>query len=253
MKWIRTAAVAILAAGLVGCASDTGADDATSAPPAEEAGNITIFAAASLEKAFTELSDVWAESHDAELTFSYGGSNGLVDQIVEGAPADVLVTADATTMDRAVEEGVATDARPLTTNSLVLALAPGNPGGFETAEEALAGERLVVCAEEVPCGRATLQLMELSGLEMSPVSQEQNVTDVRGKIESGEANSGVIYRTDAASTGLDILRIPGADEVVTTSFTALVTDGDPAGAEFAEFLHSDEAREVLDSYGFGTP
>ena len=218
-----------------------------------EGGTLTVFAAASMEGVLTELTDVWNEDHAEELVFSYGGSNGLVDQLVEGAPADVLITADTVSMDRALEEGVAEDPAALATNSLVLALAPGNPGGYADAEDALTGERLVVCAPDVPCGRATVTLMELNGLQISPVSEELNVTDVRGKVESGEANSGVIYQTDAKAAGLDALEILRAGEVITTVMSAKVPDAGTDGASFLEFLHSGSTRAVLDSYGFGTP
>nr|NLD40077.1 molybdate ABC transporter substrate-binding protein [Actinomycetales bacterium] len=237
-----------------GTTEATAASSATGAEPAPGTHEpITVFAAASLDAALTELTGIWAEDHGNEVRFSFGGSNGLVDQLVEGAPADVLVTADTATMDRAVGDGVAEGPRSLATNSLVLALAPGNPGGFETAEEALTGERLVVCAPEVPCGRATVALMELNGITITPVSEEQSVTDVRGKVSSGEANSGITYGTDATTAGLDALDIPGASDVVTSSVTARVGRGAEAGASFIEFLHSEAARTVLDSYGFGTP
>lgn len=250
----RLGGVLAAAALIAGCGGGGGGEAGSDAGPGAGSDEpITIFAAASMEAAFTELTGIWAEDHANELSFSYGGSNGLVDQLVEGAPADVLVTADTVTMDRAVEEGVAEGPQHLTTNSLVLALPPGNPAGYESAEEALAGDRLVVCDPEVPCGRATVTLMELTGITISPVSEEQNVSDVRGKVASGEANAGVIYRTDASTEGLDILEIPQAGEVVTTSVTARVPEGNDAGATFIEFLHSDTARAVFDSYGFGTP
>ncbi len=239
---------------LAGCsAAAPGMDPAPADPPESDPGSVTVFAAASMENALTELAELWAVDNAAELIFSFGGSNGLVDQIVEGAPVDVLVTADGTTMDRALAVGVAADPAPLTTNTLVVALADGNPGGYTDAVAALTGERLVVCAPEVPCGRATRELLELSGLTMNPVSLEQSVSDVLGKIQSGEANAGVIYRTDAIAADLEVLQLPGADRVLTTSMTAIVTDGNQAAADFVEFLHSPAARIVLDSYGFGTP
>lgn len=238
---------------LAGCSAAPAENTASATPPGSDLGSVTVFAAASMENALTELAELWAGEHGPEVIFSFGGSNGLVDQIVEGAPADVLVTADQTTMDRAVAAGLAADPAPLTTNTLVVALPAGNPGGYTTAVEALAGERLVVCAAEVPCGRATRELLELSGLAMTPVSLEQSVADVRGKIQSGEANAGVVYRTDASAADLVALPIPGADRVLTTSMTALVTEDNPAAAQFIAFLHSEAARIVLDSYGFGTP
>lgn len=141
---------------LAGCsAAAPGMDPAPADPPESDPGSVTVFAAASMENALTELAELWAVDNAAELIFSFGGSNGLVDQIVEGAPVDVLVTADGTTMDRALAVGVAADPAPLTTNTLVVALADGNPGGYTDAVAALTGERLVVCAPEVPCGRAT--------------------------------------------------------------------------------------------------
>lgn len=240
--------IAGLAAAVLPLAACSGTDSATetSAPASAE---VVVFAAASMEGAFTELASKWEEDGGAPITFQFGGSNGLVDQIAEGAPADLLITADTRTMDRAVEEELVTDPEPLATNSLVLALAPGNPGEISSLEDALASSRLVICDAEVPCGNATATLFELFGVTANPASLESSVSDVRGKIESGEADAGVIYKTDALAAGLDVIELDRADEVVTTVVSAAVTDSE-AAAEFLAYLRGDDAKEVLETYGF---
>ncbi|HHW83837.1 MAG TPA: molybdate ABC transporter substrate-binding protein [Actinomycetales bacterium] len=236
----RAGLAALLTASLVGCA----------ASPEEE--GVTVFAAASLDGAITEIAQMWEEEDGRTVSLSFGGSTTLVDQMAEGAPADVLVTADSHTMERAVASGLAEDPMPLATNTLVVALAAENPGRFGDAVAALTGDRLVVCAPDVPCGRATLTLLESAGIAIRPVSEEQSVADVRGKVASGEANAGVVYRTDATVAGLDVLEIPGAAELPVTSFAAAVPGSSP-GAAFVEFLGSEAARSVLEVAGFGTP
>lgn len=238
------AIVAATALPLAAC-SGNGEGEATDAAQEE----VVVFAAASTEGAFTEIAETWEEDGGADITFQFGGSNGLVDQIAEGAPADILVTADTRTMDRAVEEGLVEEPEAIATNSLVLALAPGNPGGIETLEDALASSRLVICDPEVPCGNATATLFELLGVAADPASLESSVSDVRGKIESGEADAGVVYQTDAKAAGLDTIELPRADEVVTTVWSARIAGSD-APTDFLEHLRGEDAREVMDSYGF---
>ncbi|PMX99149.1 substrate-binding domain-containing protein, partial [Pseudomonas sp. GW460-13] len=80
----------------------------------------------------------------------------------------------------------------------------------------LRGAKLVICAPEVPCGNATRKLANKLGVTLKPVSEEQKVTDVRGKVESGEADVGIVYRTDALAAGnkVDVIPIGRANEVV---------------------------------------
>ena len=239
------AARAALVLGLCGAVTacggaGTGADDAP-----------VVFAAASLASAFEDL-----ETSEAAV-FSFGGSSGLVDQIAGGAPADVLASADTANMDRAVEEGlIVGEPVNFATNGLILITPPDNPGGVTGLDDSLAGAKLVVCAIEVPCGRASFDLARDVGIELEPVSEELSVTDVLGKVTSGEADAGLVYTTDAMAAGerVNIIAIPSAIDHLNDYWIALVAGGNErAGAQFIDVVTGPEGQRVLAEYGFGAP
>lgn len=236
---------------LTACSGPTGGHAAGSTSP-DGSGRTVIFAAASLEQALTKAAE------GMEVSFSFEGSSGLVDQIVGGAPADVFASADRRTMDRAMQAGVI-DGNPLlfATNYLVLVVPTGNPAGVTGFDRSLDGVRLVVCAPEVPCGGATARAADAAGLTLIPVSEEFNVTDVLGKVTSGEADAGIVYATDGAraSDRVDVLDIPGSRRDPNTYWIAKVVDaGNPAGADaFIARVTGEQGRAALAEFGFGPP
>lgn len=256
-------AAAALAAGtlLVACApspaptpSATSTDGGAPAP----AGAVTVLAAASLKGAFTDLSADFTAAHPGtSVTFSFDGSNSLVDQLDGGARADVLATADQPTMDRAVAADLVEDPDPFATNVLTVVTPPDNPGRVTGFDASLNGTRLVVCAPTVPCGAATRRLADSDGLSLAPVSEESKVTDVLGKVTSGEADAGIVYTTDAAGAGdkVKTFAIEGADEARNDYPIAVVADAqNPVGAQaFSDFVRGPQGRQVLAKYGFGEP
>lgn len=212
----------------------------------------TVFAAASLSDALP------AAAVGAEVSFSFDGSTNLADQIVAGAPADVFASADKGNMDKAVAAGVI-DGSPVmfATNHLVLVVPTGNPGRVTGFDDSLAGVRLVVCAPEVPCGGATARAAESAGVTLQPVSEESNVTDVLGKVTSGEADAGIVYATDAtrAVEQVEVLDIPGAQNDPNTYWIAKVTEApNPAGADaFIVQITGEQGQAALGAFGFGPP
>ena len=124
------------------------------------------------------------------------------------------------------------DPQLFATNTLVIAVAPGNPLGIEDIGD-LAGVDYAVCAPEVPCGAATTSLFELDGVELDAVSQEQNVTAVAERVASGEVDAGLVYATDVASRAdeLEAVVPAGADQVVNRyPITTLTSATDPEAA-----------------------
>lgn len=242
--------IALFAAGLVvsACGSDdSGGEDAASVDPP------VVFAAASLTKPLEELT----EGSELSPRYSFDGSSGLVDQIVGGAPADVFASADTTNMDRAVAEGVV-EGEPFkfATNTLILVTPPGNPAGITGLDASLDGAKLVVCAPEVPCGRASLALADSIGVTLSPVSEEGSVTDVLGKVTSGEADAGLVYVTDASSAGdaVESIEIPGSLDHANEYWLAAVVGGNADAAKaFIDLVMSTEGQALLATYGFGAP
>ena len=144
------------------------------------------------------------------------------------------------------------------TNILQIATPPDNPAGIKTfADLAKPGVKLVICAEPVPCGSATAQVAKNAGVTLSPVSEEQNVTDVLGKVRSGEADAGLVYVTDVISAGDDVHGIvsPEASSVVNEYPIAALSNSkhkDLASA-FVTFMTSAKAQSVFKAAGFGQP
>ena len=251
---MRVAAVLSAAAVGAGLLAGCGAGDDD-----EDAAQLTVFAAASLTDAFTEIADQFEQANPGvDVRLSFDGSSGLVDQIAAGSPADVFASADEITMNRAVSEGLtAGEPQQFATNVLTLITPPGNPAGVTGFDSSLGGIRLVTCALETPCGNATRTLSSSAFLPLEPVSEESKVTDVRGKVESGEADAGIVYVTDAAAAGDRVHQIPiAAAERFPNRYPIAVT-GDAADAElarkFVDTVTGPAGRAVLDSHGFGAP
>ncbi|WP_454083795.1 molybdate ABC transporter substrate-binding protein [Georgenia sp. Marseille-Q6866] len=247
------AAAVVVALGLAACG---GAEAGSAAAPDER---LTVLAAASLHGVFEDLAEVFTEQHPGtEVSFSFAGSSDLVAQLDAGAPADVLATADETTMARAVAAGTVTGEPQVFARNVVTLVVPrGNPAGVTGLDGSLEDTALVACAPQVPCGAATTALAELLGVSLSPVSEEGSVVDVLGKVTSGQADAGLVYTTDAAAAGdaVETIAVARADEVV-NRYPAAVTAG-AASPELAdawvELLLGPEGRELLRDAGFGTP
>ncbi|WP_104165433.1 molybdate ABC transporter substrate-binding protein [Arthrobacter sp. SX1312] len=253
----RTAALAGAAVVLALTACGTADPDAAAGGDAVD-GSITVFAAASLTAPFTELAGQFEEAYPgAEVTLNFAGSSDLATQISEGAPADVFASADARTM---VKVGALLDGDPvgIATNTLQLAVPPDNPAGITSlVDAAKPGVKTVVCARQVPCGAAAAKLEEAAGVDLTPVSEESSVTDVLGKVTSGEADAGLVYRTDVRAAG-DAVRgidVPAAAGARTTyPIAALAGSGDAGTArEFVEFASGPLGQSVLGAAGFGAP
>jgi molybdate transport system substrate-binding protein len=227
-------------------------------PPQDQVrGTVTLYAAASLETAFADLITEFEQLNPAISVAPpvYDGSSTLVTQLTEGADADVFASAAEADMDDLVAAGL-TDGDPVlfATNTLVIAVAPGNPLGIADTSD-LVGHDYVVCGPEVPCGAATASLFELDGVPLDAVSQEQNVTAVAERVARGEVDAGVVYATDVGSRSdsLEAVVPSRAAEVVSSyPITTLVGAGEAAGA-FVAFVISDEGQAVLAEHGFGRP
>jgi molybdate transport system substrate-binding protein len=263
----RAAFVGGLAAvlALVGCA---GASDeppgpaapAASEPAAEElTGELTIYAAASLSAAFDELETQFEARHpQLEVKpITYDGSSTLATQLIEGAPADVFASADENNMQKVLDAGLAADPELFASNTLVIAVPAGNPGGVDGIEDlADPGLTVVLCAPEVPCGAASEKLLDANGVTAAPASLEQNVTAVLTKVAAGEADAGLVYVTDVRDNdGVDSVDAAGADDVVNRyPIAALENASNRAAADaFVAFVLGGDGQAVLENLGFLAP
>ncbi len=246
----------LLPAALSGCAAQGSAPDSRAGGTPSD--TITVFAAASLKATFTELARTFEAEHPGtKVTLSFAGSSELASQLSQGAPADVFASADTANMKKVQDAGLA-DGTPkdFATNTLAIAVPPGNPAGIASLQDlARPGIKLVTCARQVPCGAATAKVAQAAGLALRPVSEENAVTDVLGKVTSGEADAGLVYGTDIKAAGSSAKGIPfpeAGSAVNTYPIAGIATGRNKATAQaFLDLVTGPEGQKVLGAAGFG--
>ena len=255
-------AVSLAACGGSASNSSTGAATGSASAGAsggagKATGKVTVLAAASLQKAFEEIEKtVEKDNPGLDVTFDFQGSQDLVASLAGGDSADVLATANNSTMKTAAEQKLVGNQTEFATNVLTLIVPKGNPKKITGLDSSLDGANLVICAPEVPCGEATQKLSSALGVTLNPASEEQKVTDVRGKVESGEADAGIVYTTDAAAAKdkADKIDIPDGGVVNHYPIAQTASPENAAGAKvFIDAVTGKTGQEVLAKYGFGKP
>lgn len=178
---------------------------ACSGAPGTGEGEVVVMAASSL----TEVVEIVFEGRE-NVTTVIAGSSALVAQLAAGAEADVLMTANATTMERAVSEGsVRGEPALIAANSLVLATAAGNPAGVTGLADLARGDLLIgLCAVEVPCGALAQRALSKAHVTPSADTLEPSVRALAAKISLGELDAGLVYATDARASGLATVDAP---------------------------------------------
>jgi len=260
---------AVVILGFLGasCGSDdSGSADTTPATAAGTSGtptvegDVTVFAAASLTAAFTDVGDAFmAANPDSNVVLNFAGSSDLVAQIAEGAPADVFASADLSNMTKVTDaDQNASEPVVFATNVAEIIVEAGNPEGVTGVEDLSNPDLIVVqCAPEVPCGKYAAQIYENAGVTVTPKSLEDNVKAVVTKVTLGEADAGVVYATDVTAAGADAegVEIPADVNVVAEYPIASLAEGPDAESAqaFIDFVLSEQGQEILASYGFLAP
>ncbi|TYP88098.1 molybdate ABC transporter substrate-binding protein [Blastococcus xanthinilyticus] len=263
---VAVALLALSGCGTVGDAPPGGAERGPSEPGDPGlTGTLTVLAAASLTDVFTGFEErLEGANPQLEVRLSFAGSSALATQVLQGAPADVLATADEAQMARVVEAGLASDPQVFAGNSLLLVVPPGNPGGIAvpSAEaeppslaEYLDDEAIVaVCAPEVPCGAAAATVLDAAGLSGAPDTYEDDVRAVLTKVQLGEVDAGLVYHSDviAAGDGLDFYGF-AESELAFNRYPVASLSGaanPDAARAFVDLVLSDEGQEALLRAGF---
>jgi molybdate transport system substrate-binding protein len=228
-------AAALVAALLVGCSED-GDDD------------LIVLAASSLTDAFTEIAAAFEDQHpDVDVVLTFDSSTTLATQVAEGNPAGVLATADEGSMQTAVDSGeVDGDPVLFAANTPVLAVPTGaafDPGFGDLV--------LAACAPEVPCGIVGRELLQSLGIDEEIDTEEENVAAVVAKLEAGEVDAGLVYRTDDLAS--DQIESAGEDPSITTDYPIAVVDQSEAADEFVAFVLGREGQAILEDAGFLQP
>ncbi|MGH7514777.1 MAG: molybdate ABC transporter substrate-binding protein [Gemmatimonadales bacterium] len=238
--------------------------------PAEPAPSaINVFAAASLTESFRELGRAFEQSHPGvTVQFNFAGSQQLALQMEQGAPADVFASADQRWMDYAKDKGLVEGEAPVfARNRLVVIVPKTNPARIGGLPDLVRrGTKVVLAAEAVPVGKYSREaLQKLAGARGYPegydrrvlanvVSQEENVKSVVAKVQLGEADAGVVYRSDvtpAVARYVRVFEIPEESNVVAEYPIAVVKSArNPEAARaFVDLVRGDEGQRVLQQHG----
>lgn len=254
----RTAAVAALSLAVLAGCGDAGDSSGSGEPGGGK--TLTVFAAASLTEAFTELGRTFEGAHPGvKVRFQFGGSSTLAQQITQGAPADVFAAASLATMKTLTDAGDASG-RPqvFTRNRLVIAVPKGDPGKVaKVGDLGRRGLKVVLCAVQVPCGAAAETALAAAGVQVEPVSREKDVKAVLTKVGLGEADAGLVYRTDVKAAGGEVtgIEFPEAAKAI-NDYPIVEVAKAPQGALAGEFIRlvvGEQGRAVLRRAGFEGP
>jgi len=250
----------LVAVVLAGCGTSSTKTAATTTTGASRlTGSLTVLAAASLTESFNDEKTALATTHPGlRLTYSFAGTSALVQQIQQGAPADVFASADQKNMQTLVTAGLVEAPKTFARNKLEIAVAPGNPKHITgLADLAQAGLRVVLVAPNVPAGTYSQQALTTAGVTVKPKSQELDVKSALAKVTAGEADATIVYVTDVkASAGkADGVDIPDNQNVTAVYPIAVVkaSTHHDAAAAYVDEIVSGTGQKALADRGFLPP
>jgi molybdate transport system substrate-binding protein len=237
--------------------------EARNAP--ESRAELTVFAASSLTDAFNDLADRFTEQNGGvRPTLAFAGSQILRLQLIEGAEADVFASADAAHVDALVEAGIVVDPQRFAENDLVVIVPMANPASIETFADLAKARRIVIGAPNVPIGVYTRSLLTRAEsvlgrdfaerVRANVVSEESNVRLVRAKVELGEADAAIVYRTDVSGS-VRTIEVPPEMSVRASYYVGFVGPASKArpARRWVALLRSREGLSILSEHGFSTP
>lgn len=252
--WIYSLLCAILFAG--GCPCDP-----------RHSSQLHVFAASSLTEAFQDLESAFeAANPGSGVTLAFGGSQFLRLQIEQGAPSDVFASADRDHMQALAHAGRIVDSEAFAQSELALVVPPDNPAQIDSFADLPRAERVVLGVPTVPVGRYSRELLQRAADSYGPdfrtevlshvVSEESNVRLVRAKVELGEADAAIVYRTDVTpSSGVQVVPIPAVLNVRADYYMGIVQGSPHAdlARRWISYVGSEEGRRILMKHGFTAP
>lgn len=250
-------AVALLTLLLLPTAAACGGSSSGSG--GDQTGTLTVLAASSLTESFTELAKQFESDHPGvKVKLSFDSSATLAEQVDQGAPADVLATADQKTMQTVVDAGNASAPKVFATNQLTMVVPAKNPAHLNSfADLDKPGVAYLTCVTTAPCGALAQTQLAAHHITAEPKSQEVDVKSVLAKVEAGEADAGLVYVTDAVAAGDKVRRIdiPASGETLNRyPIAALKGSSEPTLAtQWVHLVTSSQGQQVLRAAGFGKP
>jgi len=261
--------------GLWGCQgesgtapSEGGTPGATPAPAPAAKQELVVFAAASLRDAFGSLKTEFGKTHPTvDVTFNFAGTQDLRVQLEHGAAVDVFASADQKNMNELETAGRVSKPVVFARNEPVIVVAKERASAVSSLADLPKLDKLVIGVPDVPIGRYTAQILNnanqtlgadfSSRVEKKIVSRELDVRQVLAKVTLGEADAGIVYRTDAnsAKDKVSVVTIP-ADVNVIAQYPIAVVAAAPHAApanEWLKFVLSPAGQELLGEAGFLAP
>jgi len=223
----RSALVLALLLPLAGCGS--GQDDGGDAQ-----AELTVLAASSLTDVYQELATSFEEENDADVTFSFGSSTDLAEQAADGAPGDVLATADETSMKVAEDAGVAGDVTDFATNVMVIVTPAGNPAGIKSLDD-LGDTPLIGHTDCRGLARVEAQL-RARGLDPEFAFR----SDVNATIQA-------LVGAGVGAAVLPVLAIDASDKLTTTCDLPMIPPRILAIVRHRDRYHSAAAKAFVDA------
>ena len=262
---MRNRAVALLlslvaALALAGCGGSDASSGGSRGSSDKETGTLNVLAAASLTETFTSLAkDFEADHPGVTVKLAFDSSATLAEQVTQGAPADVLATADEATMQTVVDAGgTEGDPQLFATNHLQMVVPKDNPANIQQFSDLeKPGVKYVVCVDTAPCGKLAAKVLAATGIKAEPASEEVDVKAVLSKVELGEADAGLVYATDAVAGGDKVkpVDIPTSNENLNSYPIAALADAKKPelAKEWVDLVTGTQGQQALADAGFGKP
>ncbi len=259
MRRCTVIAAGLAAVAVAGCSSSSSSSTpgAGSATPAT--GTITVFAAASLTEAFTQLGKQFEAAHKGDtVKFSFGPSSGLEAQITSGAPADVFASASPKNMQDVVSAGDASGPQNFAKNTMEVAVPPNNPAKVTSVNDlAKKSVKVALCQPQVPCGVVAAEVFKNAGITVKPVTLQPDVKSVLTQVETDNVDAGMVYVTDVMAAGSKVngVTIPAGEDAST--LYPIATSSSSAHKSIAQafvaYVLSPAGQQVLTAAGFEKP
>lgn len=258
MRSRKVCAAAVVLAAVVGT---TAAGAVPHAKAKTVSGTITVSAAASLTEAFTRMgADFQKANPGTTVTFNFGPSSGLVQQILGGAPADVFASADGTNMQKLVSgDQVTVEPTVFAANELTIVVKKGNPKNVKSLADLTKLDVVSLCADAVPCGKYGQQALTQAGVTITPekITKGADVKATLAAVATGDADAAIVYTTDAKAAGSSVqsVRIPAWLNVYAIYPIAPIAESTNRGLAnaFVKYTVSPAGQKTLQTYGFLPP
>jgi molybdate transport system substrate-binding protein len=268
-RLILPGALVLLIVILTGCGGTT-SSSSTSTPTATAAPvSLKIYAASSLTDAFGAIKTAYQAAHpNVSITYNFDGSQTLEQQLANGAPADIFASADTSHMQLAETAKLVTKSQIFAKNNLVVIIPASNPGHITTLKDLdKSGIKLVVGVPAVPVGKYGLQVLDNLGksaqygaayeksVKANIVSQEEDDKSVVTQVQLGDADAGIVYRTDVTSAEakeVTVIPIPTQYNVIAQYPIAVLSGSTQQQADqaFINYLLSTAGQSILENYQF---